>query len=292
VQALLREGGVMAEFRSLLRRFDDCPPQYHYSTIGRGDDTVQQPYLALLASMTPADLRVAAARGALLWNDGFWARFIFVTPPADSEGVRSFPEGKREISPDLVIPLREWHERLGMPLLRLEKKGKEYRLERGPLPRHVCVMGEGVRAALDRYDEAMRRLLIASGTTDQDGNYSRLPEKALRVAALVASLENEGRIEMRHWALAQGIAEAWREDLHELYEQVTAPAEPDSARVEEAILRFVQKLGQPTPREVAQRVHKLTTAEAREQLEALAQAGVLEQVRDGKKMRYRLAPEQ
>jgi hypothetical protein len=235
---------------------------------------------------------VAAARGATLWGDGFWARFVFVTPPAGSEGARAFPDGERKIPPDLVIPLREWHERLGMPLLRMEKKGDDYRLERGPLPRHDCVMGEGVRAVLDRYDEAMRRLLIATDSTDLDGNYARLPEKALRVAALVASLENEGRIEMRHWALAQTIAEAWREDLHELYEQVTAPAEPDSVRLEETILSIVERLQNPTAREVAQHTRRLSSSEAREQLEGLAQAGVLLRIKGRNTTRYCIAPDE
>jgi len=42
--------------------------------------------------------------------------------------------------------------------------------------------------------------------TGLDGSYGRHHEKALRVAALSASWENDGKIELRHWAKAQEMA--------------------------------------------------------------------------------------
>ena len=64
VDAMMRDNGPMAEFRGLLRRLDDCPDRYEYVTMGRGSAVMDRPYLALLASMTPADM-VRHARGAV-----------------------------------------------------------------------------------------------------------------------------------------------------------------------------------------------------------------------------------
>ncbi len=63
-------------------------------------------------------------------------------------------------------------------------------------------------------------MVVVSGLTNLDGNYSRFPEKALWVAALFASLSNSLRIELSHWARAQEIAERWRAGTHELYSQL------------------------------------------------------------------------
>jgi len=49
LHAMMRQGGFMADFHGILRRFDDCPERYEYGTIGRGVDVVERPYLALLA---------------------------------------------------------------------------------------------------------------------------------------------------------------------------------------------------------------------------------------------------
>ena len=91
VAAMMRQSGFMADFRGLLRRFDDGPPEYRYATVGRGLDVVERPYLAFLANITPADLKPYAHRGANLWGDGFLARFAFITPPEHNRGRGRFP---------------------------------------------------------------------------------------------------------------------------------------------------------------------------------------------------------
>ena len=57
VSAMMRDGGFMADFRGLLRKFDDTPDVYEYDSISRGSDIANAPYLALLANLTPADLK-------------------------------------------------------------------------------------------------------------------------------------------------------------------------------------------------------------------------------------------
>ncbi len=94
-------------------------------------------------------------------------------------------------------------------------------------PPQVCTLGAGVRDAFYRYYTALRSLAAASDNTDLDANYTRFAEKALRVAILLASLDDRGAgpafsgvIELRHWARGQAIAERWRQSLHNLYMQI------------------------------------------------------------------------
>jgi len=70
-------------------------------------------------------------------------------------------------------------------------------------------------------------MIASNGNQDLDGSYVRLSDKALRIAALLASLENEGQINLQIWALAQEIAEMFRYNLHELYAQVSSLQEND-----------------------------------------------------------------
>ena len=207
---MMREGGFMADFRGLLRKFDDCPAQYEYVSVGRGSDVVTAPYLALLASMTPADLQPFAKKNSALWGDGFWARFAFITPAAATGRKRGqFPKGRRETPAELIIQLKRWHHRLGIPepqvIERLDGEGDgtgKYDLFAAPQAERQCFLGEGVFDAFYRYHDALLDIIGQSPDHDLDGNYSRLAEKALRVAMLLGSIENNEQIEIRHWARA------------------------------------------------------------------------------------------
>ena len=57
LEAMMAKNGFMAGFRGILRRLDDHKQRYVYSTISRGRDIIQKPYLSLLANVTLADLR-------------------------------------------------------------------------------------------------------------------------------------------------------------------------------------------------------------------------------------------
>ncbi len=287
--------GNMADFRGILRRFDDCKPSYEYSTISRGSERVESPYLALLASMTPADLRSVAGRGSSLWSDGFLPRFALITPPKGERLKARFPDDLRMIPTSLVAPLQEWHTRLGVPEVSIrpitDDKGRttiSYSVERGDLPEHCCPLGEGVLDAFYTYNEALRDMIAQGHNDDLDGNYVRFSEKALRIAVLLASLGNNGLIEMPHWARAQAICERWRASLHELISQLneTGPAEDEI--LEEKIIQTVQRLGLVTVREMKQQIRGIDTPRLRFKVQALAYAGVLEEVKSEQTVRYRL----
>src|SRR5215469_2882619 len=226
LKAMLQESGPYAALHGLLRIVDDCQDEYTASTVGRGDDRVKQPYLTLLASMTPADLRKGAKHGAEMWGDGFWARIGFATPQGALKEAE-FPEEAYCIPDAVKMPLKRWHEALGIPEVTVEavlddkgKKTGEYQVTRDPLPMQRCTIDKAVRDALYRYRRALRRMVADSSQEDIDGNYGRFSTLALRMSGLFASLENDGHIQMRHWARAQTITERMRASLHRLIECV------------------------------------------------------------------------
>lgn len=297
VAGIMKESGHMTEYRGLLRNFDDGKEQYEYKSVSRGSDLVERPYLALLANCTPADLQPYAGRGAPLWNDGFWARFAFVSPPEDADRNRGrFPEEERVFPPDLYAPLINWHNRLGVPDVNVidqtdEDAGKSKRsVEVEPKPPTMITLGAGVSNAFYAYREALLDIVLQTGLTDLDGNYNRLPEKAMRIAALFASLQECNKISMVHWARAQEIAEHWRADLHNLYRQLTSGVEQSKKKSrEEAILALLAKKGELSKRDIVIGVRGLSSSDAAEVLPAMVDMGQLVEVKTGKTSIYALA---
>lgn len=296
VSAMMRDNGFMADFRGLLRKFDDTPDVYSYETISR-TDVVFSPYLALLANLTPADLKPYAKRGASLWNDGFWARFAFLSPAPHAERKNGrFPNVERQIPQALSWPLRRWNDRLGVqPAQIVEREVGFKRVQEvlaTPPIAHLCTLGAGVYDAYYGYNDALISIVSQSNLTDLDGNYARLPEKALRVAMLLASLENNNHIEMRHWARAQRVAETWRVNLHNLYDQVVGDAEESKIIVvEDRILKLIAEKGPRTKRELCQGIWGLDSNQVNVIIKAMIESGFVAPMKDGRAERYRLAIE-
>lgn len=293
VAAIMRDSGPMADFRGILRKLDDCPKSYEYLTIAHGSAMLERPYLSILGSMTPADMRPYAKRGGPLWGDGFWARFAFVAPGPDEEPIMGrFPAEARAIPYTLTNPLRNWHNLLGQPSVEVvehkadddaKASARKWDVHIGDPPVQVCILGAGVFEAFYNYHDALTAIARANDNTDLDGNYSRFAEKALRVAALLASLGNEGRIELCHWARAQAIAERWRQSLHNLYLTLNS-AQDEEAKTEERVISIVRRLGTATPIQVKRYLPDLSTANIATIMDRLTRAGaiqVLEMTRKG-----------
>lgn len=284
LHAMARSGSSMSDFSGLLRRFDDCAPKYVYSTIGRPTDKIVAPYLALLASLTPADLRPLMRKGSAGWSDGFWARWAFVTPPADEVKIDRFPAGQRVAPASVVAALRDWHERLGVPQLWIEDEDPQV----GPLPRVVCSLASGVGEAYYTYNDAIIGIMQTGVYEDLDAWHGRLAIRALRLAALFASLDGSDLISIRHWARAQHIAERWRWSLYRLYEQVTQQDSTEKKSAEEVVLGIVERLSAATIREMTQRIKWLSAGEIQDICEKLVRAGMIEAVTTGRTTRFRL----
>jgi hypothetical protein len=290
IAAMMRDGGFMADFRGILRRFDDTPESYEYGTIGRGSSVVERPYLALLANLTPADLRPFARRGAALWGDGFLARFVLASPPEGSRRRNRLPREKRIIPAELTNPLRRWHERLGIPKASIQEKSAEKgepasrQVSVQPAAAQVLEIRPEVYEAFYAYDDAMSEIMLQSDNTDLDGNYARHAEKALRISALLASMSGSERVSIQHWARAQQVAELWRADLHELYRQVNESQPSQAHENEERVLRVIEKQGRAT-RRVIRQYTRLTADEIERMLRSLVYAGLVEEI-PGEKTTY------
>jgi len=296
VSAMMRDGGHMSDFRGLLRKFDDTPATYEYVSINRGSDIIHSPYLALLASLTPADLQPFAKRNAVLWRDGLWARVAFITPPPDAPELWGrFPDGERVTPPALVLKLKDWHNRLGVNLPQVVERldetgggtGKFDMFAAPPSPRQV-VLGEGVYEAFYRYHDAMQSIASQMPGDDLDGNYLRFSAKALRVAMLLGSLENHDRVEIRHWARAQQIAESWRANLHHLYTEITGSEQSRGEEVEGKIVKLIGDKGPLTKREIYQYIRGIDSSSAGIILQSMVNAELLEMVQEGRTSRYKL----
>jgi hypothetical protein len=254
VQSMLRKSSVMADFADIFLKFNDCPPLYETDTIARGGEPIESPYIALLGSMTPPNLKENARSGADFWTDGTWARFSFIAaPPPSPETVKFHPFESGELLPpqSLIEALINWHHRLGIPecqlipVLKNDEPTGKYRIERAPLPQTACRIDDDAHEAYQRYYVALKQMCLSFPHRDFNGSYTRLPEVAMRMAVVMASLSNNNHIQMRHWARAQELAEVLRRNLHELYAQVNAPISQfsEKATIEDEIKRHLHKHG-------------------------------------------------
>lgn len=237
IEAICAKGSIMAPFKGIIRRMDDCHDEYRRETISHKEQIVRDPYLSLLACMTPLDLKPYAGIDSPFWTNGFFARFAFIVPDTDEENNARFPLGNLydAVPDELISPLQKWHERLGQKQVEFEavyeksKKGpdelKGYKLTHWGLPRAVCQLSPEAANAFYQYGEALKAIIKKEKLEHFEGNYIRLPMMAMRIAMLCASLEwasleseeDKARIEMKHWAKGQEFAEQARQGLHSLW---------------------------------------------------------------------------
>ncbi|WP_376793788.1 DUF3987 domain-containing protein [Thermogemmatispora sp.] len=309
VRAALQPRSTTADFIELLLTLESCPLYFEHATLLRGGEVIERPSLAVLGSMTPASIRSVARPGAEIWHDGFLARFAFAVAPLREVHQQTFAPREGHPPQALVQALQRWHEQLGIPELRLDPPeggsagrhggGERPRLQRGPLPEHACQISEDAYRSYDRYRRALREMLAASRQEDLDGAYGRLPELALKLALLNASLEadhpRQARIELTHWAKAQELAERFRLHLHRLHAQMRTAEEAGATdHLEDQLLAFLSRVpGEgATIRDIQRKapasVRQTPAARLREALHLLVQSGEVELLQSGARLLYRL----
>lgn len=250
IQNMMKRDGPYSEFRGVLRKFDDTEPTYSRATITRGTEVIDRPYLALLGILTPADIAPVAYQGSMLWGDGYFARMGLIVPPIGIIKNGEFPEGERIFEESILKPLTDWHNRLGIPKVEVLKNLVTSDCGQST---STLILSDETRKAYYRYDNALRKILVDMSITDLDGNYARFPEKALRIAALFASLSGSDVININHWAKAQAITERWRSNLHSLYMQVNTDEFNDQKWTsEQKVLKAISEKVSPTSREIQQ----------------------------------------
>ena len=287
LKQMTRRDSVYNEFHALLRRLDDCPPSIEHGTLGRGTTYVERPYLALIGNLTNADLAPFAGKHDAMWHDGFWGRFVFYAVPPDAKPGRGrFPSGERTYPPELLTPLKEWHKRLGEADVHIEEKKDKDGKPTGE--RHVRVtanelhalrMDDAGREAFYTYDHSLQDITDSWDHASLNANYTRLPMKALRLAALFASLGGTDTIQRDHWGKAQQIVEGWRGSLHVVYDAMDVAPEQTRQRItaEAKALKHIEEKGALTAREIGQLLHVPAT-EAGELLDKLKRIGEVEDV--------------
>jgi hypothetical protein len=255
LDAMMRQNGVHADFRGILRRFDDHAERYESTTITRGIENVDKPYLSLLANMTPADLKPYAAKGSPLWQDGFFARFGFSVPDEGTErSTARFPSGQRIVPNSILKPLVDFHQRLGVPVISVEERYNEkgegtgaFSIEGDPLPQVVFRIEPEVEDAYYRYHDGLLDITAKMGNnTDFDSSYARFAEKAMRIATLLAAFDDANSVKPHHWWRAVLVTERWRRGLHTLVEQLQGDIEyEEESSLEQRILGLLQEAQGP-----------------------------------------------
>lgn len=304
IKAMMRSSGPMADFVEILLQISDCPDELPSGTIARGSETVMKPYIAITGTLTPASLKSVATKNTELWSDGFFARFVFSCPPRDAWKDNPYERGQIQVPGTLSNGIRDWHDRLGEPLLDIipifddegKDTGKVEKLWQKDLPETLYNISDQAYDAWKRYRSVLKRMPSQFPNTDLDGSYGRLNIMALRIAALAASIDNASQIEYEHWLLGQEQAEMWRAGLHQVYIQVNSDDEVSGPgpRLEDKVLEYVEKLQSelpPSARDIARRMH-METLKIEPVLQSLVRNGALEKIPGRQSPRYKLAGEE
>lgn len=303
------KSGYKASFYGLLKKLYDCKKHYEYDTVQRGSEYIEMPYLALLGTATPDCLKPIANTNSPVWTDGFFARIAFVLPPPGDLRLRSAPPEDCVVPPHVIQALQDWHQRLGVPECRIddnkdiadalendaqkhghhkkEKVREPYTVTKSELPQQHCFMDAEVYRAHQAYYQALVKLAFDHQLDEKFlSNYGRLPDMALRIAMLLASLENRGYIDMRHWGRGQLVAEHWRASFHELIKNLDSGSMNGYGAVETKVLDAIAKIGEmANARTISQQstfLRKLGTPKVRDACDELAAAKVIAKEGGGK----------
>jgi hypothetical protein len=293
-----RQDSAMAEFHGMLRVLDDGTDDFSNETILRGLESVVDPSLALLCSATAADLAPYMRPGAPWWRDGFWPRFAFITPHIDeAPSLADQPTGLDDLPTAMVRQLHDWHSRLGQPACRVEpvkddagKSTGKWRVVRPPFAPQVLAVETDVLAAYRAYNNALLTLVIENKVeADLSACYGRLHAKALRVAMLLASVQDCRQIELCHWAYAQQVTESWRAMLHSLI-AVAASTEAMTREQlwEEKIENLLSSCGAMTARDLQRNLFRCTAHELKNLLGAMVSIGRIILIPKGRTNLYML----
>jgi hypothetical protein len=304
LQEIIKSSSSSRKFYKLLKQLYDNKTTFIYETHARGEETASMPYLSLLGTTPPDSLKPIASDDSAVWTDGAFARMAWIVSPDKKPRLQSAPDGEAHVPETIRQALVAWHERLGIPTCeiidlteraeqqeeadkyqgkkqdRKIKDGPSYLIEKGDLPQNpIYWTNSGVREAQERYYGALATLAHEHDLSGAfKATYGRLPTMALSIAMLLASLENDGRMDMRHWARGQAITERWRANFHELVHQISngetggygalenaiidvltkkiAPGEKVSARgVYEKGNQFIRNAGTPKIRTVLEELH-------------------------------------
>lgn len=302
LKQMKRVDSPQAELNKLLIVLEGGAETFETGTIQRGLERVVNPYLALLGCATPSDLGPFMGEGDAWWSDGFWPRFAFASPgPEAMPSLQPRPREAHTIPASLIIPLADWHARLGSPEVTIEEEresnGKltgQWRATISQLPCHDLQITPDVYDAYEAYNRAIMTMVHANLIPpDLCAWYVRAHEKALRVAMLLASVQGETQLSMPYWLEGQAMVEQWRHGLHNLIAEVEKQAPlGKEARLEGRILACLMRAGGMTKRELQQHIYGVPSDLLVKTLESMVRAEKITVAKNGKKILYLLYQDQ
>jgi hypothetical protein len=261
LQEIITAKGHNAYFYALLKQLYDNKRTYEYDTLTRDNEHIDMPYLSIIGTATPACLKPIASKQSAVWTDGMFARIAFIVPPKEELKLQSAPQEQFFVPEEINKKLVAWHHELGFPDCEIvdtqeqeelmeQAHGKDkskkktnrqpFEVNRGDLPQQVVTWTKDVYKAHEGYYEALATLARDSGLDERfRATYGRLPDMALKIAMLLASLENNGDIDMRHWARGQQITEHWRANFHELIAQLSTDEARGFGEIQDKILEVI-----------------------------------------------------
>ncbi len=305
LQEIISAKGYNGLFYALLKQLYDCKRIYEYDTLARDNEQIVMPYLSILGTATPACLKPIAAKDSATWTDGTFARIAFIVPPKNEIKLQSAPLETCVVPEAIKAALCVWHERLGIPHCEIVETelveaadettpGKDKSRKYQDRPLYQIIKGSQAHEA---YYQSLT-ILAQEHTLDERfrATYGRLPDMALRIAMLLASLENDNQMDLRHWGRGQAITERWRANFHELIAQISSDEERGGyGEMEDKVLDALSRMGKmATSRDIAQKntvLRKLGSPEVRKILDELADAQVIHKEGHGRGACYGLKKE-
>jgi hypothetical protein len=288
---MMNQSSVMAEFNSILLSLEKSPDRYENETLARGSEPIEKPYISLIGCATPSNFRDNNRKGTDLWRDGTYARFGFICPPTNEYLDIPFQRGWIPVPADLIHGLARWHHRLGARRIALvpttDKKGEEtgeYRVEETErLPEEALSLSDDAYNLWTVFRSTIRGLARNDPSEIFDSAYKRLAIRAVKIAALAASVEVSPSIELRHMVMALRLCEKMRASFHRLYAQVFEPLAKESP--EDKILKLLKQKGSLTARDVRHYTNSDAPTTLK-RLEALVREGEISAATQGRKTVY------
>jgi hypothetical protein len=226
-------------FHDMLLAWDNLMEYDDDYALSSGEKRVYNPYIPIFATLTPENVKNVTGKGySDLWQTGLIPRFAMLTPPKNGWSLQPFPEECTGLPTPLRDRLMRFDTMLSphgkpknvrVPVLnKKEEPTGEYIAEIGDFPVCTTTIRKEAFDAFQRYSDHLTVMINTPELNipkELHPWYRRAQDKAIRIAALLAWMENGGVLDLVHWIAAQAIVERWREAIHEFFDQLDAEVE-------------------------------------------------------------------
>lgn len=294
IAGMMRAGSMLADFSDFLRDINEkVGREYVYRTRGHGRETISNPYLAIIADTTPADIRPYAAAGAPLWSNGFFPRFALIAPTSDeipSKARVAYEHCQESAAPHSLTSV----------IAKIDEQLDYRKNYDSPLQKQKITYSPAIWDAIYEYEMWIDKNRLE--TEDLDGTYARLVfEQSVAIATLLAVFDGHNEIKMRHYQRAKEICERIRRCTEDFYIRMTQTAmdekEAKRSQIEDRIVSIITNLYNknsewPTLRQIRKQTgnskeRRLANEDILKTLDVLKAADLVEEFKEKGKRAYR-----